>query len=61
MSSAQKSEPIVVKLYARCRLYDVENRRYISIEQLRRWTADRVAFIVFDAESGADLTRVLLS
>lgn len=61
MSAAQKSRPILIKRYQRSRLYDVANQRYVSIEQLRGWAADGVAFVVLDSETGADVTRVVLA
>jgi len=61
MSAAQKSQPILVKRYARSRLYDAANQRYVSVEQLRGWAADGVAFVVLDTETGADVTRILLA
>ena len=59
--SAARVRPILVKRYARSRLYDTANGRYMSLEQLRRWAAEGVAFAVIDAETGADVTRVLLA
>ena len=53
--------PIVVKRYAMSRLYDTTRRRYVSIDELRRMAAGGVAFAVFDAETGADITRILLA
>jgi polyhydroxyalkanoate synthesis regulator protein len=60
MSAAPTSQPILIKRYARSRLYDTARRCYVSIEQLRGWAADGVAFSVIDTESGMDVTRVLL-
>ena len=57
MSATRKTVAILVKRYARSRLYDTENRRYVSVEQLKTWVAERVAFAVIDAETGADITR----
>ena len=61
VSLAQKSQPILIKRYERSRLYDAANQRYVSVEQLRGWAADGVAFVVLDTETGADVTRVLLA
>jgi len=52
--------PILIKRYARSRLYDAVNSRYVTVAQLRQWQRDGIAFIVRDAETGADVTRVLL-
>ena len=40
MRALAKGRPILVKRYARSRLYDATNRRYVSIEQLRAWVAE---------------------
>jgi hypothetical protein len=32
-----------------------------SLDELRRWAARNVAFKVIDAESGEDITRILLA
>ena len=60
MPAARNCGSILVKRYARSRLYDTTNGRYVSVEQLRGWAVDRVAFNVVDSETGADITRVLL-
>jgi polyhydroxyalkanoate synthesis regulator protein len=52
---------ILVKRYAGRRLYDTAGRRYVSVEQLRAWAATGVSFQVIDAETGADITRILLA
>ena len=61
MRAASKSRSILVKQYAKSRPYDTINRRYVSIEQLRGWAAEGVAFLVIDAEDGPDIIRVLLA
>jgi polyhydroxyalkanoate synthesis regulator protein len=54
-------EPILVKRYAGSRLYDTAQARYVSLEELREWRARRIAFEVRDAETGDDVSRVLLA
>jgi polyhydroxyalkanoate synthesis regulator protein len=61
MPSSDKSKPLLVKRYARSRLYDAEGQRYVTVEQLRDWAARSIAFIVLDTETGADVTSVLLA
>lgn len=61
MPKTRKPEPILVRRYARSRLYDATRGCYVSVEQLREWDASGVAFQVIDAETGADVTRVLLA
>lgn len=58
---AARVRSVLVKRYARSRLYDTARRCYVSPEQLRRWAAEGAAFAVVDAETGADVTRVLLA
>ena len=58
---AGRTDTVIVKRYARSRLYDAANRRYVSVEQLRGWMADGIAFAVIDGETGEDVTRVLLA
>ena len=59
--SAQASEPIVIKRYARSRLYDPANQRYVTVPQLQEWAAKGLPFLVLDTETGADVTQVLLA
>jgi hypothetical protein len=58
---ARRAKPILVKRYARSRLYDATNQHHVSLEQLRDWAAKGVSFIVHDTETGADVTRVQLA
>ena len=52
---------ILVRRYARSRLYDTVARRYLRIDDLRPWRKDGVAFPVRDSETGEDVTRALLA
>ena len=61
MRAAPKYPPILVRRYARSRLYDTVAKRYLSIEDLRRWRKDGVPFQVQDSETAEDITRVLLA
>jgi polyhydroxyalkanoate synthesis regulator protein len=54
-------QPILVKLYARSRLYDPAGLRYVTIDMLRAWSRLAVAFVVVDAQTGEDITAVLLA
>jgi polyhydroxyalkanoate synthesis regulator protein len=53
--------PILVKRYARSRLYDFAEGRYVSVDELREWRRDGIAFCVRDAETGEDITLILLA
>jgi polyhydroxyalkanoate synthesis regulator protein len=54
-------EPILVKRYAGSRFYDTSKARYVTIEELREWRNRGIAFEVREAETGGDLSRVLLA
>ena len=54
-------EPILVKRYAGSRLYDTSKARYVTVEDLREWRNRRIAFEVREAETGEDVSRVLLA
>jgi polyhydroxyalkanoate synthesis repressor PhaR len=55
------TEPRLIKRYARSRLYDTEAARYISLDELRGWLVNGLRFVVIDAETGDDITRVLVA
>jgi polyhydroxyalkanoate synthesis regulator protein len=61
MSAKPKASPILVKRYARGRLYDATAGRYVTLAELRDWAARPAPFVVLDAETGEDVTRVLLA
>lgn len=56
-----KTTPITIKRYDRSRLYHAAAGRYVNLDDLRDWTAQGVEFSVVDAETGQDVTRVLLA
>jgi polyhydroxyalkanoate synthesis regulator protein len=56
-----KSSPIIVKRYARSRLYDTTAGRYLTIADLRKWAERAISFVVLDAETGEHVTRELLA
>jgi hypothetical protein len=60
MPQAKQTEPVIIKLYARKRLYDTADGNYVSLDILRDWAVEGVLFKVVDAETGADVTRVLM-
>lgn len=51
----------LIKRYGRCRLYDTEAARYVTVVELRAWMARGIPFKVIDEETGDDITRVLLA
>ena len=53
--------PVLVRRYARTRLYDTTTGRYLTVGDLREWIRNGVAFQVRDSETGEDVTRILLA
>jgi polyhydroxyalkanoate synthesis repressor PhaR len=53
--------PRLVKRYGRSRLYDTQAARYVTVADLRAWVSKGIPFTVIDAETGDDITRVLLA
>jgi len=51
----------LVKRSARSRLYDTQAARYVTIADLRSRAAKGIQFAVVDAETGDDITQVLLA
>ena len=52
---------ILIKRYAGERLYDVDLRRYVMVDELYAWQLMAVSFIVRDATSGEDVTAAVLA
>jgi polyhydroxyalkanoate synthesis regulator protein len=55
----KKPSPISVKRYGVDRLYDTVGGRYVTIANLREWSSRAISFVVIDARSGEDITRLL--
>jgi polyhydroxyalkanoate synthesis repressor PhaR len=53
--------PIVVKKYANRRLYNTETSSYVTLDDLASMVRDGRDFVVYDAKSGEDLTRSVLT
>ena len=53
--------PFLIKRYGRSRLYWPILGCYLSVDDLREWQREGIAFMVVDTETGADVTRVLLA
>jgi len=54
-------QPVVVKKYANRRLYNTESSSYITLEDLAEMVRKDRDFVVFDAKSGDDITRTVLT
>jgi len=54
-------EPIVIKKYANRRLYNTDTSSYVTLDDLCEMVKSGSDFIVYDAKSGEDLTRQILT
>jgi polyhydroxyalkanoate synthesis repressor PhaR len=52
---------VTIKKYANRRLYNTATSAYVTLEHLAQMVRDRVDFLVFDAKSGDDITRSVLT
>ena len=57
----KKVEPIIIKKYANRRLYNTDTSSYVTLEDLCDMVKEGADFIVYDAKSGEDLTRSVLT
>jgi polyhydroxyalkanoate synthesis repressor PhaR len=53
--------PVVVKKYANRRLYNTESSSYITLDSLAEMVRIGRDFVVFDAKTGEDITRSVLT
>jgi polyhydroxyalkanoate synthesis repressor PhaR len=58
---APAKPPVVVKKYANRRLYNTESSSYITLDNLAAMVRDGRDFIVYDAKTGDDITRSVLT
>ncbi len=59
--AAETSTPVVIKKYANRRLYNTESSSYITLENLAEMVRAGRDFVVYDAKSGEDITRSVLT
>ena len=56
-----KDGPTVIKKYANRRLYDTGRSSYVTLDDLCEMVRDGYDFVVYDAKSGEDITRSVLT
>lgn len=61
LASAMKASVVVIKKYGNRRLYDTAASRYVNLDDLAALVRSGKEVRVVDAESGRDLTRVILT
>src|SRR5579863_10629649 len=54
-------KPIIVKKYANRRLYNTATSSYVTLEDLAKLIKKGGEFVVYDAKSGDDITRAVLT
>lgn len=54
-------KPVIIKKYANRRLYDTGRSSYVTLDDLCEMIKDGYEFIVYDAKTGEDLTRQVLT
>ncbi|MGH7159927.1 MAG: polyhydroxyalkanoate synthesis repressor PhaR [Acetobacteraceae bacterium] len=60
-AEGQQTPPVVVKKYANRRLYNTESSSYITLDTLAEMVRGGRDFVVYDAKSGEDITRGVLT
>jgi polyhydroxyalkanoate synthesis repressor PhaR len=60
-SHAASTPPVVVKKYANRRLYNTESSSYITLDNLADLVRAGRDFVVYDARTGDDITRSVLT
>ncbi|CAA7625010.1 putative polyhydroxyalkanoate synthesis repressor PhaR-like [Magnetospirillum sp. LM-5] len=63
MSDAHTAQqaPITIKKYANRRLYNTATSSYVTLDHLAQMVKDGADFVVYDAKSGEDITRSVLT
>jgi polyhydroxyalkanoate synthesis repressor PhaR len=60
-TAAAAAAPITIKKYANRRLYNTATSSYVTLEHLCQMVKDGSDFVVFDAKTGEDITRSVLT
>jgi polyhydroxyalkanoate synthesis repressor PhaR len=59
--SGPKPTPVVIKKYANRRLYNTATSAYVTLDHLSQMVKDKTDFVVYDAKTGDDITRSVLT
>jgi polyhydroxyalkanoate synthesis repressor PhaR len=60
-TAAAATKPAVVKKYANRRLYNTATSSYVTLDELSQMVRKGEEFVVFDAKTGEDITRSVLT
>jgi polyhydroxyalkanoate synthesis repressor PhaR len=53
--------PVTIKKYANRRLYNTASSSYVTLDHLSQMVKDGIEFVVYDAKTGEDITRSVLT
>jgi polyhydroxyalkanoate synthesis repressor PhaR len=56
-----EAAPVVIKKYANRRLYNTASSSYVTLDDLSKMVKDGGEFVVYDAKTGEDITRAVLT
>jgi len=56
-----ENDPIIIKKYANRRLYNTATSSYVTLDLLSQMVKDQTQFVVYDAKTGEDITRSVLT
>ncbi|HYC66125.1 MAG TPA: polyhydroxyalkanoate synthesis repressor PhaR [Reyranellaceae bacterium] len=59
--SGPKPAPVVIKKYANRRLYNTATSAYVTLDHLAQMVKDKTDFVVYDAKTGEEITRSVLT
>ena len=59
--AAEENEVVTIKKYANRRLYNTASSSYVTLDHLCQMVKDDVDFVVYDAKTGEDITRSVLT
>ena len=59
--TAAEPQPITIKKYANRRLYNTATSSYVTLDHLSKMVKAGEDFVVYDAKSGTDITRSVLT
>ena len=59
--SGPKPAPVVIKKYANRRLYNTATSAYVTLDHLSQMVKEKTDFVVYDAKTGDDITRSVLT
>ncbi|PCJ59384.1 MAG: polyhydroxyalkanoate synthesis repressor PhaR [Rhodospirillaceae bacterium] len=60
-TASEGAGPITIKKYANRRLYNTATSSYVTLDDLCKMVKEKMDFVVYDAKTGEDLTRSVLT